>query len=194
METYDRVFEWWSVLTTEARIFYVVGIVAFVVGFFRAVVVIFRVSNIRANISEDVLSGRHRAGLISARSLVAFLIGAGVIGGAILESGKSIFWALAGGIVVGVLLALISLWAMKILYSARASGTVEVASAKGEFGEVSVAVLPNCASGGQVELRLGGRATMLPAISPKDEEIPAGVRVRVVKVIFPNILVVERAA
>jgi len=81
---------------------------------------------------------------------------------------------------------------MKIFYGLRASGNIDPQSAVGSTGTVYVAIPPNNATGGQVEITVSGRLMTFQAVSKSAEKIPAGTLVKINEVLPANIMVVEK--
>ncbi|MGF0069435.1 hypothetical protein [Candidatus Spyradosoma sp. SGI.093] len=193
----ESVGAWWNALGWDAQIFYAVGGIALAVVLIQAALTLVGIGDVGTETPGDLApdaDAPHDAGLglISVRTLTAFFLGFGLTGGLLLDAGTAFPWALAGAAAVGVAFMLIIFWIMKMLYGLRSSGNADIASAKGATGTVYVAIAPRRAAGGQVEVLVSGRVMTLPALSSSAEKIPAGTLVRVVEVLPPNILVVEK--
>lgn len=188
---------WWNALGWDVQIFYAVGGVALAVVLIQAAMTLVGIGDVGVEAPGDLAPDADAPhdvglGLLSVRTLTAFFLGFGLTGGLMLDAGTAFPWALAGAAAVGVAFMLIIFWIMKLLYGLRSSGNADIASAKGATGTVYVAIAPNRAAGGQVEALVSGRVMTLPALTASSEKIHAGTLVRVVEVLPPNVLVVEK--
>lgn len=193
----ESVNAWWSALGWDAQIFYAVGGIALVIVLIQAALTLIGIGDVGVETPDDLAPDADMPhdvglGLISVRTLTAFFLGFGLTGGLLLEAGTAFPWALAGAAAVGIIFLLIIFRIMKLLYGLRSSGNADFASAKGSTGTVYVAVAPNRVAGGQVEVLVSGRVMTLPALTAGAEKIPAGTLVRIVELVPPNILLVEK--
>jgi len=186
----------WNALHLFSKIFYAVGGIALCIVFIQGVLTLVGIGDVDADVPADTMSvdAVHDAGigLISVRSLTAFFMGFGLGAGAIFDKTQSFATALAGGFVVGLVLMFIIFKIMKMFYGLRASGNIDPQSAVGSTGTVYVAIPPNNATGGQVEITVSGRLMTFQAVSKSAEKIPAGTLVKVNEVLPSNIMVVEK--
>lgn len=194
----ESVPAWWNALGWDVQIFYAVGGIAFAVVIIQALAALIGMGDAGGDIPDDIapdgdLSHDAGLGLISVRTLTAFFMGFGLTGGVLLENNHAFPWAIGGAVLVGAGFMFLIFWIMKMLYGLRAAGNINLQSAKEKTGTVYVALPPNRLSGGQVEVLVSGRLMTLPAITASPEKIPAGTLVRIVEILPPNILVVERA-
>lgn len=193
----ESVSAWWNALGWDSQIFYAVGGIALAIVLIQATLTLIGIGDIGIETPGDLAPDADvphdvGLGLISVRTLTAFFLGFGLTGGLLLESGTAFPWALTGAAAVGAVFLLIIFWIMKLLCGLRASGNADLTSAKGATGTVYVAVAPNRVAGGQVEVLVSGRVMTLPVLTAGAEKIPAGTLVRVIDLVPPNILLVEK--
>lgn len=188
----------WNELHLFSKIFYTVGGIALCIVFIQSVLTLVGIGDADADVPADAdLSGVdavHDAGLglISVRTLTAFFMGFGLGAGAIFDKTESFVTALAGGFAIGFVLMFLIFKIMKMFYSLRAAGNIEPKNAVGSTGTVYVAIPPNNAAGGQVEVTVSGRVMTFYAVSKSSEKIPAGTLVKIVEVLPSNLMVVEK--
>jgi NhaP-type Na+/H+ or K+/H+ antiporter len=130
-------------------------------------------------------------GLVSTRTVVAFLVGFGWTGAIARGGGLSLPVSVLVGLVVGFVLMLVVFWLMRGLYSLRQSGSLDYANAVGEMGTVYVAIPPSGTGTGQIQLVVQGRLATVAATTAAPEKIPSGMQVKVVKLLAGNTLQVE---
>ena len=139
----------------------------------------------------DGLSG-HDTGFqfISLQGVAGFFMMFGLVGLAILSGGQNPWLALAGAIVSG----LITLWLVGMIFRSmrhiQSDGTLRIANAIGQEGTVYLTIPEN--GTGQVQVAVQGGLKVFNAVATAHQRIPTGDRIRVVKVISGNMLVVER--
>lgn len=134
------------------------------------------------------------SGIVTLRSLTGFFGGFGWTGVLMLESGFSTGVSTLAGVVVGIVLMLSFAYLMKLLYSLRESGNVELEAAIGKTGTVYVSIPPGGASVGQIQIMVQGRLQVVPASTNSAERIPSGGHVRVLDLIDGMTLLVEPVA
>lgn len=142
-----------------------------------------------ADVADDVdIDG---SSVISFRSLTGFFGGFGWTGVVVLENGFSPTVAVLGGLLVGVGFMLSFAYLMRIFYSLKESGNVDLRNAIGHVGTVYVSIPPSGTGSGQVRVMVQGRLQVLEATTAAPERIPSEQRVRVTDVIDAATLMVE---
>jgi hypothetical protein len=81
---------------------------------------------------------------------------------------------------------------LRFLHSVRSDGTVQIADAVGAIGTVYLTVPASGATGGQVTVVFRNRQETLAAVTEGGEAIPSGDKVKVVRLLDSNTLVVAR--
>lgn len=129
---------------------------------------------------------------LSIQGVTAFFMMFGIVGLALRkESIVSAPLSILGAVIAGA----ITVWVVGKLFSMmtrlQSSGTLDLRNAVGETGSVYLGV--PAGGTGKIQITVQDRLTILDAMTEGDEPLPTGTRVRVVKVLDGNILVVEKA-
>ncbi len=190
--------EWWTSLAVDLQIFYGVGILASVLLVVQLIMTLLGLGDEGAldgmdGDSFDGADGDHGdgLGLISFRTVVAFLTGFGWTGAIARNGDLSRPVAVLAATVVGFMLMLLVFWLMRGLYSLRQSGSLDYRNAVGELGTVYVAIPAGGAGSGQIQIVVQGRLATVAATTEASEKIPSGAQVKVVKMMAGNTLQVE---
>ena len=146
-----------------------------------------------ADVDGDMSLGDSDASftLLSFQTLTAFFMMFGLVGLALSkQNGVGGLFSLIGGLIAGG----ITVWVIgKIFLGMRrlqADGTIHIANAIGEEGTVYLRIPPG--GTGKVQVAVQGRLRVMNAVSDAEEQIDSGTRVRVVKVVSGNVLLVEK--
>ena len=129
--------------------------------------------------------------LLSLQGISSFLMMFGLVGLALYEqSGLPAFLAVPGALAAGLgsvwIVGKIFVYMMRL----QSSGNLDPSSAAGQEGIVYLTVPPE--GKGKVQINIQNRQREYEAISDRKEELKTGARVRVVRVINGNVMVVER--
>lgn len=133
-------------------------------------------------------------GVISVRSATGFFGGFGWTGVIFLENDFSFTVATLSGIGVGLVMMFSFAYLMRILYSLRESGTVDLSSAIGQTGTVYVSIPPEETGTGQVRIMVQGRLKVIGACTRSKEPIPSDRRVVIRELVDPTTYLVEPTA
>lgn len=190
----DRITDAWNATPLFSQIFYAVGGIALCVVFVQAIITLVGFGDIDADTPDGGADVPHDAGLglISVRTLTGFFMGFGLCAGAVFDATRSFPAAVGAGFCAGAVLTFIIFKIMKMLYGLSNVGNVDPKSATGAKATVYVAIPPNNAEGGQVEVTVSGRVMTFRAISKSSEKIPSGTLVEIVEVLPSNVMVVEK--
>ena len=141
----------------------------------------------------DMDHGHHGDGLgiLSFRTVVAFLTGFGWIGVMSMQSGLGAYFALIPAAAAGIGLMLLIWWLMKVLSKLTSDGTLNYVNAIGEVGTVYLPIPPNRQAPGQIEVMIQGRLVVAQAFSTAEQRLENQSRVRVIDVMDDNSLVVQ---
>jgi hypothetical protein len=129
--------------------------------------------------------------VISFRSLTGFFGGFGWAGVVLLENDFSLTVAILGGLVVGGGFMMSFAYLMRIFYSLRESGNIDLRNAIGHVGTVYVSIPPSGSGSGQVRVMVQGRLQVLEATTTAADRIPSEHRVRITEVVDAATLMVE---
>jgi len=193
--------EWWDALRIDLQIFYTLGILATLVLFLQFVMMFFGFGDHDVSGGHDLhvggvhtgQGGVHTDGLniVSVRTVTAFFFGFGWAGVLAIKQGFSTLGATLIAIVVGALFMAIVYSLMRFVYGLRASGTVDYNNAVGLVGDVYVTVPAKRSGSGQVQILVQGRVRFVPALTEANRDLPGGSKIKVVKLIDQNTLLVE---
>jgi membrane protein implicated in regulation of membrane protease activity len=129
--------------------------------------------------------------LLSMQGLTAFFMMFGLVGLALLRANLAVILTVAGAAAAGMF----TVWVITMIFSQmgrlQSEGTLNVQNAIGETGSVYLAIPVQ--GSGQVRVTVQGALRILDAISPEDEKIETGAKVRVTGVVDSHTLIVERA-
>ena len=188
--------EWWNGLSLSLQVFHGIGILASVV-----LVVQLILTMVGADADGDVDLGgadgfdgaeaSSGLGILSTRTVTAFLAGFGWTGVVVLEAGRTVTSALLIAVGVGILLMLLVFWLMRWLFSLRESGTMDYRNAIGQVGTVYVHVPAAGQGTGQIQVLVQGRLATVAAAGTGTATIASGEKVRVTGLAGANILEVE---
>jgi membrane protein implicated in regulation of membrane protease activity len=134
------------------------------------------------------------SGIITLRSLTGFFGGFGWTAVLMIESGFSPGISTLAGVLAGLVLMLSFAYLMRLLYSLRESGNVQLETAVGKTGTVYVSIPADSASVGQIQIMVQGRLQVVPATTHSGERIPSGGQVRIIDLIDGMTLLVEPVA
>ena len=198
--------EWWITLTGAEQVFYTIAITS------SAVLVVQFILNLIGlagqdmdmdtdsdfdvgadfDVGDDFDVHDTGLGMLSVRTVLAFFVGLGWTGVAMLGSGMpqggSVIVALLGG----AFFMFVVFWLMRTIYSLTESGNIVVASALGQTGTVYLPIPPQGQGTGQVQLVVQGRLRELPAVTTGEERLPTNTHVRVERVLDHDVLLVRR--
>lgn len=185
-------FTWWARLSTAQQFFYGIGIVAGVVTLVMGLVAFIGLEHH----DTDISGGDHFDGssLLSVKPITGFFLGFGWGGGIALDMGFSLTVATVIAFVSGGVLMVVIAWLIRAIYSMRSDGTRQINNAIGAIGTVYVTLPASRASGGQINVTVGGRLETLSALNAGLRAVPSGEKVKVVGVIDTNTVLVEPLA
>lgn len=190
--------EFWSSLSGGEQFFYLIALVSTGIMFF------FLLLNLVGFVGGDVDmhdggtgdggdGSPHPSGLglLSLRTVLAFMVGFGWTGAGILEAGQPMYIAVVAAVVVGQIFMMAVFWLMRVLHGMAESGTADPKQAEGKTGTVYTPIPPKGEGTGQIQVMVEGRLREHRAISEERVALPTGSSVKVVKVLDGNTMVVE---
>lgn len=182
----------WSALPAAQQVFFgiggLAGAVSVVLGVMSAVGLEHHdVIDLPDSIGWDAGGG----GVFSVKPLTGFLLGFGWAGGLASASGLGILASVAIALGSGVTVMALVVGLLRLILGMRSDGTVRIADALHASGTVYVTLPPSRQAGGQVTVHFGGRQETFQALNASDRPIPGGERVRVVKVLDSQTVLVE---
>ena len=130
---------------------------------------------------------------ISIKTMAAMCLGVGFGGAAFGENGFSIAAAVAGGMVIGLMLAGVFVVLMRGMYGLRSDGTTRLWEAIGHRGTVYLPIPAEDAAAGEIQVCFGGRMMNITAFT-RGPKLSTGTDVLVISVRGDNALEVEKAS
>lgn len=130
--------------------------------------------------------------ILSLQTLTAFFMMFGLVALALAkQAGLAHALAVPGGVLAGVF----TVWVIGRIFTAmkklQSDGTMRIANAVGQEGEVYLTVTPG--KTGQVRVAVQGQLRIIDASTEGDAVLPTGERIRVVRVSGNSVLIVEKA-
>lgn len=205
---------WWSSLQMAEQVFYLIGMLATAILFVQLVLNIIGLGMHDVDVSvhdaadfaaidavhmdgldvdhPDVPAHSSGLGMISFRTVLAFMVGFGWSGGLAIESGLSILPALVLAVLAGAIFMVVVYWLMKAIYKLSDSGNVDFRNAVGRTGNVYFPIPAKGQGVGQVQVTVQDRLREIAAVTDGDDELKTGTSIRVVKVLGDGTLVVRR--
>jgi membrane protein implicated in regulation of membrane protease activity len=205
---------WWLSLQMAEQVFYLIGILATAILLVQLVLNLIGLGMHDADMSgpdgggvdgavggelaggdfehPDLPAHSSGLGMISFRTVLAFMVGFGWSGGLSIESGISILPALLLAVLAGTAFMVVVYWLMRAIYKLSDSGNVDFRNAAGKTGTVYIPIPASGGGSGQVQVSVQDRLREIPAVTDGDEPLKTGTAVRVVKVLDGGTLIVRR--
>lgn len=132
----------------------------------------------------------HEGGSIfSWTTLAGFTLGFGAVGSMLMSNGMGVPAATIGGAIAGIGIGGLFLFLMRFFHGLKEDNTFRIENCIDKIGTAYVRI-PAGGSGGQIQIVAQSRMVTLHAIS--EEEISSGERVKVLSVIGPDQVKVEK--
>ena len=185
---------WWDSLTWTSQVYWSIAIFASLLQLFMLAGSLVGGDfgdHGDAGADADAANSGSGVKLISARVLVAFMVGFGWAGVLAQRQGMGTLPAALSALVTGVVFMGVLFGVLRFLVSMKHDGTLNYRNAIGQKGQVYVTIPPSRAAGGQVELLLQGRLITTAAVTDAFMPLPPHTPVEVKDVGEANILIVE---
>jgi len=193
---------WWLGLSLMQHIFYTIAIVSSVVLIIQIILNLIGLSDGDLDMDglPDILEAAENAafdggdtglGLLSVRTILAFLMGFGWGGVVLTGMDWPLLPAALGALIAGCVFMFTVFWLMRQMFRLADSGNITLASAAGKTGTVYLPIPPQRSGTGQVQVVIQGRLRELPAVTDAPEALPTGVHVHVAQVIESDVLLVR---
>lgn len=183
---------WWEGMDLARQIFYGLGLLAGLVAVLLTGLSLIGIEFHDAADALDAADVDHGGGgIFSVKPLTGFFLGFGWGGGMALDQGWSLLPALLVGLAAGGLIMAVIVAMFRGIYALRSDGTRQLGEAVGAVGTVYVTVPPRQAGGGQAVVNFSGRQETVAALSAADQPIASGEKIRVVRVLDGNTVLVE---
>lgn len=188
---------WWNSLTLALQIYYAIAIVTTFFLFLQLLLMLLGFDGDGdVDFDADVGVDGHGSGMgvLSVRSVTAFLTGFGWGGVIALRQGLSLVASAAVATLCGAALMATVVVLMRLLYGMRYEGSLDYRNAIGVVGNVYLPIPGDMAGPGQVEVLVQGRLAVVQAFTRSPEKLPNHTPVRVVDTLDQQTLVVEPLA
>jgi hypothetical protein len=206
---------WWVSLMLAEKFYYVVAIISTLVFVVQLVLNLIGIgvgdADVDVSSAHDALdatsahdamdaSSVHDAGhghstglgVISVKTVMAFLVGFGWTGAICLGGGMRLGFAIPLSIIVGAVLMLLVFWMLKVFYDLAEAGNVDTKNAVGKTATVYVSIPPAGQGRGQVQVTVQGRLREMNAVAQDEEALKPGTHVRVVKLLDAETVLVKK--
>jgi len=194
MESLDT---WWDGLTLVHQFFYAIGIVATAVLAVQVVLTLIGADGHDADGADTIAVDGHEipdgdadVGLLSVRTVTAFLVGFGWVGAFLLRTGFPLFLTVPIAFAAGLAMLFGIFYTLKLLWSLRESGTLDYHNAVGQIGAVYLPIPGERKGKGQIEVMIQGRLQVVPAETSRPGPLANRSRVLVVDRLEDNTLLV----
>ncbi len=193
---------WWLSLSLMQQIFYTIAIVSSVVLIVQIILNLIGLDEEEMGLDglADTLEAIEDAafdgadtglGLLSVRTMLAFLMGFGWGGVVLVGMDWHPVWAVLGALVAGAVFMATVFWLMRQMFRLADSGNIKLENAAGKTGTVYLPIPPQRSGTGQVQIVIQERLRELPAVTDTPEALPTGAHIHVVQVIENDVLLVQ---
>lgn len=128
--------------------------------------------------------------LFSLQGLSGFLLMFGLAGLAFSQAGFHSLLSLTAGSVAGTAMMVVLASLVRLMYKMQSSGSLKIDSSVGCEGSIYLTI--PAGGTGRAQIRIGDRMRTLDAASADKQEIPTGERVKVIKIVGGNTVLVNR--
>jgi hypothetical protein len=194
---------WWNALTIDLQVFYALGALGTGLLIIQLIMTVLGAGHDGLAGADGIavdhalpdagagLEHGSGLGLVSTRSVIAFVAGFGWTGAMARQSGWAMPTSVAAALAVGFGLMFMVFWLMRWLYSLRQSGSLDYRNAIGATGTVYVTIPAAGHGSGQIQVLVQGRLATVAAAGSGPQPIAAGRAVKVVQLLTGNTLLVE---
>jgi hypothetical protein len=184
--------EWWEGLTTSLKIYWGLAIPFTLLFLLQMIWSFFGDADVPDDTPDAEVTGDSgiEFQFFTIKNLIVFFTIFAWTGIASIDSGLSelmtVILAVAAGLVTMALMATL----MYFMAKANADGTMKIARAVGETGQVYMPIGKQRKGVGQVQIKVQGALRTLDALTDDDDDIPTGNMIRVKSIINNSILLV----
>lgn len=194
---------WWLGLSLIQQIFYTIAIVSSVVLIVQIILNLIGLDEEEMGLDglADTLEALEDAafdgdgdtglGLLSIRTILAFLMGFGWGGVVLAGMDWHPLLAVLGALIAGAVFMFTVFWLMRQMFRLADSGNIKLENAAGKTGTVYLPIPPQRGGAGQVQVVIQGRLRELPAVTDAPEALPTGAHIHVAQVIENDVLLVQ---
>jgi membrane protein implicated in regulation of membrane protease activity len=184
--------EWWEGLTTSLKIYWGLAIPFTLLFLLQMIWSFFGDADVPDDTPDAEVTGDSgiEFQFFTIKNLIVFFTIFAWTGIASIDSGLSelmtVILAVAAGLVTMALMATL----MYFMAKANTDGTMKIAKAVGETGQVYMPIGKQRKGVGQVQIKVQGALRTLDALTDDDDDIPTGNMIRVKSIINNSILLV----
>ncbi len=192
---------WWGALSNNEKLFWAIAVVSTLLFTFQMALVFFAGTDIDGDTDAggDMHGDMHDGdghfdsvmGYFTIRNLIAFFMGFGWGGLAMLERGYSTFPSVLGGAIIGALFVFVVMMVMKGLALLKNEGTLAIQNAVGAAGTVSISIPKEMSGSGKISVIIQGRLVEVEAVTRGEKRLARGAQIKVIEVAGAK-LVVEK--
>ncbi len=177
---------WYNGLQAAEQFFFIVGIISNLLFFLYVALQL--IGGHDAELPEHPFDVDFA--LLSVRSLLAFGMFLGWTGLIVLKSGLGLPWAIAAGVLAGLLAAWLAWLLLKAMLRLQQSGNLELQNAYHQTGSVYLTIPAKGQGAGKVQIVVQGALRELDAVSD-DAEIPTGTKIIVCDITDNHLVVMQ---
>lgn len=184
---------WWGALAGPDKFFWAIALLTSALLLLQLLLSLLGFdhdADLDTDIDTDIDHG-DGTGVLSLRTVTAFLAGFGWGGVIAMDHGMSVFAATVIALASGGAMMAMVFFLMQAVYSMRYSGNLDYRNAVGSHGSVYLPIPPNMQGLGQIEVLVQGRLMTVQAMTRASDRLPNRARVRVVEQLDPQTLLVE---
>ena len=186
---------WWDLLSEVEQIFWGIATISSVIFLIQALLSLIGADGSDVSSDADIDVGASIDGdadftFFSIRGIIAFFLLFGWSGIIVLKNDGSNQLAFILATIAGLCGIFITSYLVYSLYQLQEKGNIQIRKAINQEGEVYLKIPGKMEGKGKVMILLQGKITELEAMT-KFESIPTGEKIRVIKILDDNVLLVE---
>jgi hypothetical protein len=182
--------DWWNGLAFSLQVFWSIGVCGLLLILIQSLLSL--VAGHHGDLQLDAHEA-HGTGYLSLKTASALFIGLGFGGAIFKENGFPILAAAVGGLIIGILIAMLYLALMNALHRLRSDGTALLWEAIGHRGRVYMRIPGNEMAAGEIQVGFGGRFMNVKAFT-RGPGLSPGTDVLVISVHGENALEVAKVS
>lgn len=194
-------YDWYGVLDPTLRTFWTIALVTSLIFFIQMILTFIGMGDSDVDVSFDADTDFSGGGdtldvggalqIFSFRNFINFMLGLGWGGVCLWDtiSNKLVLTVVA--IVIGIIFVICFLFIYKSMMKLQSNGAYRIQDCVGEVVDVYLRIPAERQGVGKVQVSFGGSVQELTAMTD-GEAIPSGAKVRVISLITPNTVLVER--
>lgn len=130
--------------------------------------------------------------IFTIRNFITFFTIFGWAGIAGIHGGLNKIWTIVMAVGFGTAVMFLVAGLFYLIYRLAASGTLNIANALNQVGNVYIPIQANGGNIGKIQITVQGSLREMQAMTDGKEDLPTGTVIKVIKIISDNILLVEK--